>query len=360
METRSVTILTKSKIENTPPIEMIAFNLRDLGHKVKVISYCSQESTRARYLEENIEVISLTNADWPQKNVLKTFEAIKFSHFLDKIIQKEKTDVYWIINPDIIPLLRLNKLKGDLILHTLELYDKSPRYLKYVKQVEDKGGLIIVPEKTRAYVLKALVCLKRLPYVVHNKPYHHPRQRNLICNYADLLPKEILTGKKELVLYQGHIVKYRPVLEIAQAIKNHKKQYLFVAMGKGDAEYVEEIQIAGGVHINHIPSPHHLNLTSWAKIGVMSYNVISLNTLFCAPNKIFEFSGFGIPTISSYHPNFDRNDFPFCRTIKKWDKYSIATEIDTIIDNYEHMSESSTKYFEGINTKTEISTIFDL
>ena len=43
------------------------------------------------------------------------------------------------------------------------------------------------------------------------------------------------------------------------------------------------------IYIPQIPSPQHLFVTSIAYIGILVYDPISLNQIFCAPNKIFEY-----------------------------------------------------------------------
>lgn len=56
------------------------------------------------------------------------------------------------------------------------------------------------------------------------------------------------------------------------------------------------------IHIDSIPAPLHLEITSHATIGVVFYSDETLNKAFCAPNKIYEYSGFGIPAIANCIP----------------------------------------------------------
>ena len=45
-----------------------------------------------------------------------------------------------------------------------------------------------------------------------------------------------------------------------------------------------------------------MEITSYARIGINFYRPNCLNKAFCAPNKIYEFSGFGIPIIGNDIP----------------------------------------------------------
>ena len=39
----------------------------------------------------------------------------------------------------------------------------------------------------------------------------------------------------------------------------------------------------------YVPAPLHLEVTSYARFGILFYRPTILNKAFCAPNKIFEY-----------------------------------------------------------------------
>ena len=53
------------------------------------------------------------------------------------------------------------------------------------------------------------------------------------------------------------------------------------------------------IHISHIDAPEHLDVTSHAYVGLVTYSYKSLNNIFCAPNKIWEYAAFGVPLVCS-------------------------------------------------------------
>jgi hypothetical protein len=51
------------------------------------------------------------------------------------------------------------------------------------------------------------------------------------------------------------------------------------------------------IHIPEIEAPLHLAVTAQAFAGIISYTRTSLNNLFCAPNKMWEYAGAGVPML---------------------------------------------------------------
>lgn len=76
------------------------------------------------------------------------------------------------------------------------------------------------------------------------------------------------------------------------------------------------------VYIPFIQPPYHLLATQYADIGVLTYvsSKRDLNALHCAPNKLFEYSVWGLPMIGN---NIPRLAYPF-------EKYNIGVY-------YEHL-----------------------
>lgn len=355
-----IIIVTKSSIENTPPLEMVAVSLAKQRHEVRLINYSSMIESRDRLKNYGIEVLSLSCTTWPSNVIKKIQESYRFREFVNNILATSQFDVLWICNPDVIPLIKKAHRNNRVILHALELYDKVPRYLKYIKEIEEEGGHIVVPDKMRAYILTAMLTLKNIPQVIHNKPVNHPKTSYIKSKYSDLLPSEVIDKSKKLVLYQGHISKTRPILEIARSV-NSFTDLQFVAMGNSeDNYYIQKIKSFGGVHISHVPSPFHLDITSWAKIGIISYDYKSLNMLFCAPNKVFEYAGFGIPFISSYHPNLSTYSADFSYACTEFDQLTLVDAFSKLLHHYHGYSQNALTFYNSISTEEEISSILKL
>ena len=119
-------------------------------------------------------------------------------------------------------------------------------------------------------------------------------------------------------------------------------------------------------HIPFVVPPYHLEVTSNAYIGVLTYTPIKndysiLNTLYCAPNKIWEYSMFSIPMIS--------NDLPALKELfmsiqcgvcfDKFTKEQIKDAIVRIDSNYSDFSNESKRLFESVDINNRIQHIID-
>jgi len=115
------------------------------------------------------------------------------------------------------------------------------------------------------------------------------------------------------------------------------------------------------VHIPWVRPPAHLEITSHAHVGIAFYKFDSLNSIFCAPNKIWEYSAFGVPTLCQ--------DIPGLR-------YTIGTagagvcvdsqSVDAIISavriieaNYSVHSQRAREFYESVDTTDVVGRIID-
>lgn len=119
---------------------------------------------------------------------------------------------------------------------------------------------------------------------------------------------------------------------------------------------------ANTINIDYIPAPLHLEITSNAYIGLLFYNPDSLNKAFCAPNKIFEYSCFGLPIIG--------NDIPGLKNTIGNAGAGICTEfsyerikeaLETIVKNYDEFSANSLRFYSSVdNTVTMKKIVSDV
>jgi hypothetical protein len=88
------------------------------------------------------------------------------------------------------------------------------------------------------------------------------------------------------------------------------------------------------IHIPHLDTPAHLAVTSWASIGILVYNHDSLNSLYCAPSKLSEYSAFGLPILANDIPTlkdlFERKTAGVCcDSLSETDTLRAISEIET-------------------------------
>ena len=102
--------------------------------------------------------------------------------------------------------------------------------------------------------------------------------------------------------------------------------------------------------------------TSHAHIGILTYDPLSLNCAYCAPNKIFEYSKYGLPVLGNDIPGLRREieGSRFGAIVDEKIEESIVEGIKKIEDNYETFSQNAISYYEGTDTVSTVKDIFGL
>lgn len=99
------------------------------------------------------------------------------------------------------------------------------------------------------------------------------------------------------------IFEERDLSNFIRAIKELGSEYKLVLLGKDRDMLRKYRQIDDSlIHIEFIPAPDYLLFTSMCHMGIVTYDPGTLNTAYCAPNKIFEYAAFGKPMIANNIP----------------------------------------------------------
>lgn len=274
----------------------------------------------------------------------------------ERLIAETPHDILWVIHEETAFEFKSILQGKKYILNLYELNDHRRDFLEKIKPVIQNAQEVIVPEYNRACILRVWMELKTTPIVVPNKPLNHPRKRNISNSYS-----EQLKGKK-VVLYQGYITRSRNLDKVCEAVKD-MPGYCIVLMGKGDTSYINELKqkYPQIIHISFIAPPEHLYVTSWARMAIVKYDFVVLNAIFCAPNKTWEYTGFGIPVLC--------HDIPGLRyTIGQY-KAGVCTDLDDVdcikaaimeIDkHYDEYSQNALTYYNSFDVKETINSIIE-
>ena len=349
-----IIFVLKDKLNCRPPILSTVMNLVDFGVHLTLCVLDIEKDTKS-FLESKGVKIRFCDIDNGFKKIPKIGSAIswlKFRHQVTKILRKESFDYVWMASADATLALGTELLKYPYILQIMELYDTEPRYRENLRVFMRNAKLVIVPEEVRAHVFRAWYQLKETPIILPNKPYYHPRKRNLpITNPSAAAAFAKIPKGSKIVFFQGRVGKERDIKPIAKAIKELGGPWvLAVQCPACDRQFVEEDLI---YYIPFVPAPCHLEITSHVDIGLVAYNHIHLNNEFCAPNKIYEYSGFGIPilandvyglvnTIEKYHAgellNID------CFTLEDFKNALQKIQKDEV-----YYQENATRMFDAVN-----------
>jgi glycosyltransferase involved in cell wall biosynthesis len=247
------------------------------------------------------------------------------------------------------------------IFHILELYENESFALRaHVRH----ASVVVDVDIARAGIAKVVYGLDKFPFVIPNITIDHPRKRRLDIQdkkTADLIAK---CGGKKIVIYQGGVGVGRPLEEFAKAMKILQDEYVFLLLGNGDDEYLKKLRAHCPtlVHVDYVEAPLHLHITSHADIGVLQYSPDSLNNVFCAPNKVWEYSGFGIPVICPRLPSlqyyYDRfrageyGDFD--------DPNMVVHKILLISKKYSEYYKESNRLYDSVDLETLYSELLRL
>ena len=206
--------------------------------------------------------------------------------------------------------------------------------------------------------------LEKLPFVLPNKPYKSMTHHSEVALCKQTISALDSISNKKIVLYQGKINAERPIEPFIQAVED-MDDFVFVVNSSNVGELKQKYKKC--ILIDYIAPPFHLQVTQRAYIGVVAYipgigTDSTLNALYCAPNKIFEYGTFGIPFIS--------NDLPPLRSL--YDKYGcgLAADITKISDikekivmidqNYSNYSQNVKRMNDSVDFKGIVEELFNI
>lgn len=291
---KNIWIILRSSVHTRRPVMSVIQNLLEKNDvKINLISIEPLGICNDNLSEYIIPIGIGTNI------VSKVFAYSSFRKYINKTLKEnlKEDDYIWIGSLDTINLcIGLNVFsRSKYICHIHELYDTNRLKLSLSKKFIQNAYKVVVPEVNRARILQVWLELKEQPIVYPNKPWTHPRQRYMKPTIE--LTKKILSQfdySKKIIIYQGHIGRDRSLSPIIQAIED-MDNVEFWLMGR-DHNYVNELLAMSDKvkYLGFVPAPHHLEVTSYADIGIMSYDLINLNNLYCAPNKVWEYLGFDL------------------------------------------------------------------
>lgn len=364
-------------IFHCPPAMSVIQTLSDLKYDVHVCAnhFDTTKTSETFSNRNNVKFIDVSNEYDKNKNVFEKFlEMFRVRANIWRYINSEieKDSIIWVVAGGTIKYLGSELLKHRYILHLLELteeiyYLESKHKLPLSREYVQKAVTVIECEYNRAHITKAWWKLKNLPEVLPNKPYNV----NYIKKYSNITSSkkvcEIIESirNKKIILYQGNISAERPLEPFIDAVEELGDPFVFVAMINGEDPFPER-HTGTYYHIPFVTPPYHLEVTSNAYIGVLTYTPIEndysiLNTLYCAPNKIWEYSMFGVPMIG--------NDLPALKELfmasksgvcfHKFTKEQIKEAIVKIDRDYSFFENESKRLFESVDINNRVQSIID-
>lgn len=230
-----------------------------------------------------------------------------------------------------------------------------------------KTATIVECEYNRAHIIAAERDLPRLPFVVPNKFYGQVTTRNLPIHDEAIRTIVDKWGARRVFLYQGSVeADRRDLVFMIDVLCKNFPECVVAVMGKGNA-YLEKLseKYNNFSFVPFVAAPNHLMVTSHAHVGIAVYNsstfgrLSPLNAVYCAPNKIYEYAGFGIPTIGNNNPGLiysvEANHAGEC--VRDMCEAQIVTAMRKILNNYDSYSLAAKAFFEAVDLRSAIKEI---
>lgn len=364
MAKKTILFLLNKECTYLPPFMTVLDSLYD-SFSLKVISYEKKgglDNLQKQYKGKDVEFITRSVQDDSNAITARIARKVKrvakinsaFHSEVLSLIDSTTHDLLWIIHEETLHEFYHALTGKKYIVSFYELNDHRRNFLDGMQLALHDAQEVMVPEYNRACILRVWEKLKKTPTVVPNKSLYHPLERNIKNPYSDQLE-----GKK-IILYQGYIQRSRNIDTVCEAVKD-MPDYTIVMMGKGDQTYIDELKSKYPhiIHISFVIPPNHLYITSYARIAIVKYDFVVMNAIFCAPNKIWEYTGFGIPVLCHNIPGLEYTIGCYKAGVccDMDDKDEVKRAILMMDANYEQYSKNALTFYNSCDIKQKILAI---
>jgi glycosyltransferase involved in cell wall biosynthesis len=356
-----ILIIRKDAIALIPPLLSVANILADLGHDVHIITSEVSDSI-AKQLSQKGITYEIINRTGKKHFIGKVYQYLMFRKDANKALKRASFDLLWVEDAHTILSLGTTILNYKYILQISELHNTDNRLLKAINKVIHESQAVFIPEYNRCILYQNWFKLATRPTLLPNKPYFLPNRdeiEKIKIKYNSIINQ---IRDKKIILYQGRIHPERLIDGFVSASKKLGDDWRFVIMGSDGFGLVEHYKTLNEklIHIDFIPAPDYLAITSMARIGILSYDPMTLNTAYCAPNKIYEYGAYGIPMVGNNIPGLKILEEKQCGIIvDENDTESILNAYYTIDNDYENFSKCSLRQFDSTDNVSIIKNVLD-
>ncbi len=352
-----ILIVNLYDINKLPPVKTLIEGLTNLGHDIKLMSW-GELSEYNRY--KNIKIIPIANKP---ENILE--KGIQFFERKKKLrdtvnLEMRDCDLLWTTTDITVRELGNTVLKYKHVMQLMELIEDVPLFpgqnkiKAHIDKYARNAYKVVVPEYNRAQILKTWWNLNKKPEVLPNAPIIK-KEIEIPNDIKDKLA-DIVTEKRKVIIYQGIFRAERNLEEFAKATRLLGEEYAMYIMGFDTSERKELCRKYPEIkYLGFINPPYHLYATQFAHIGLLPYipsknttmHYSILNSLYCAPNKLYEYAAYGVPMVGTDVPGlkypFGMNQIGYC--CEELRAEEIVQCICKIEKNYDKLSENCKKFY---------------
>jgi glycosyltransferase involved in cell wall biosynthesis len=356
-----IVIISRGEIFASPTVLNYIQAFLSLGNNVVCI--CS--SCRNNIKEDRVSIYQ-TEEPIGKNLFSKIFNFWRFRKRTLKVIKEnnlKSNAIFWVARIDTAIAFGeyFKNEKSVLSLH--ELHDQF-LFWKYITQkVIRYYDQIVFNEYNRANIAKVWYKLLDTPNIIPNKPMYHSRERNAIITNLEIqnIIYSIKSFGKKIIIYQGSLLSDRNLDPLVKATYLLRDRFQLILMGKDIENRVPSFMKINPnlIHIPWVAPPDHLNVTSHCHIGVAFYDYDSLNSIYCAPNKIWEYSGFSIPILAQNIPGLYTtigvSNAGVCVDLNNQE--SIIDAIMELDNNYHSYSVNSRDFYDSVDFKESVGKV---
>ena len=319
---KRVFIIMQADLIYYPPALTLIKTLCDLKYTPIYVGEYSDEKQKNELQKLGVQFFNVPIYHRRNTVLRKFIKMQQFKRFVyHTLIQyyNPDSDLVWILKIETLQLVYKIVEKYKTVVQLYEFTLPHLNWKHYLlnplfnfKKTLHKAYKIVHCEYNRAQITKGVYQLNKTPYVLPNKPYEDSidQMPDDIHKIVHGISKKIVN--KRVLLYQGVIYSQdRRLEEFCEAISELPEEYVLVIMGK-TTPYAEELRAKYPskriLFVPFIRPPYHLLVTQMATIGILSYIPnnsiwqIVVNTIYCAPNKIFEYAKYNKPMIANDIP----------------------------------------------------------
>lgn len=381
-EKKRIIYFTQEEISTKPPCVSEVLILKDIGVDVRVLTTWCNEETQQLFRDRCIPLGLMRNGPSVRRSggsrmLHSSVNAIRYPYLLHRYFRKNAdshTAVWLGTEKSLMSYPHFWKRQNRLIQNALEFYEK-PSYQKNMMKYAAFADVTTACERHRAALMKQRWNLRETPFVLPNKPYLHPGKRNLEGSTTENKERIRQMEGKKVILYQGIFSPDRDLMPLARALAMYEKAkssaeadpLWLMLIGSGDTAMINHLKevYPYTVYLGFVPAPLHLEITSHARYCVAYYKNNTLNNRYCAPNKIYEAAGFGIPILANQVPGLVSTIGAegAGRCVDFENAASVAEALDDMEAHYDRYSANSLKFFKGTDNvdtvKRIVQRIFD-
>lgn len=359
----TVYLFCKGNVTAIPPVYNLALGLADLEISVELV--CGEISPETElYLNSKFSTIKIVNFNLAGKSNVE--KIVNFRRCVNQKYNGMQNGIVWYATFDTAVALYNTSLYkcNSFNLSVLELYDSASAYIKFFLRIilHDAKNIITV-EENRAAIMRVWYKLNTTPFVLPNKPFEiSSLETNALIDNKISMLKEF-AGVRKIVLYQGLIASDRNLDGLAKAMKLFNGEFIFALMGT-DFSYYETLQALNDdtniIYVGNLSAPLHLHITEIADIGILKYDYVDLNNIYCAPNKIWEYTSFNNVLLGNKIPGLNMIETYEAGVQTNFDSVEdIISGLNNIKENFAIYKKGSEKLFNSVNSAERIVAILE-